>query len=123
MTSLEAEIMMLTRVYVRKGGKANRRQQQARMLEFARSASANGAKHLAQVGRGQVIAHWKTHSHLSDATLYAHWLAIRELFRLAGKQSEPPRPRTRAQCEKRGDGLIPTGKPAVGSALVARAKP
>lgn len=101
MSELEHEVRQLTRIYIRKGGKANRQQQQARMLAFAHHAACLGARSMGQVGRGQVIDYWKAHSHLADATLYSHWLAIAELFTLAGKKVPPPRPFTHSQREGR----------------------
>ncbi|GAB6051156.1 hypothetical protein JCM16106_20120 [Hydrogenophilus islandicus] len=86
------EVERLTRGYVRKGGKDNRRQQRARMLAFAEACARMGANSLGQVGKRHVVAYWKAHRDLAPATLYAHWLAIRELWRLAGKAGDPPRP-------------------------------
>lgn len=94
---LEQEIEKLTNAYVRKGGKGNRLQQRARMLEFAKHSAAEGANSMGQVGRGHVISFWKRRETLADATLYNYFLAIRELFRLAGKPGEPPQPRLRAE--------------------------
>lgn len=99
MSELEYEVKHLTRIYIRKGGKANRQQQQARMLAFAQHAARLGARSMGQVGRGQVIDYWKTNSHLADTTLYSHWLAIAELFELAGKKASPSKPFTQNQRE------------------------
>ena len=101
MSELEYQVKDLTRTYIRKGGKANRQQQQARMLAFAQHAARLGARNMGQVGRGQVIDYWKANRHLADATLYSHWLAIAELFDLAGKKAPPPRPLTHSQSEGR----------------------
>jgi hypothetical protein len=89
---LYSEVNILTHGYVRKGGKDNRNQQRRRMLAFAKLAQKLGAKSLAQVGRRHVVLYWKRHQHLSDATLMAHWYAIRELWRMAGKLEDPPKP-------------------------------
>ena len=88
------EAEFLTRGYGRTGGKDNRRQQRARMLAFAEHCAAMGAHSLGQVGRNHVISYWKIHRALAPPTAYSHWLAIRELWRLAGKPGEPPEPRT-----------------------------
>lgn len=90
---LEIELRNLASGYIRKGGKDNRRQQAARMLAFARHAAGEGAQSLGQVGTRHVIRYWKSHRDLAIPTAYSHWLAIRELWRLAGKPGEPPRPR------------------------------
>ena len=98
---LEQEVEKLTSIYVRKGGKENRLQQRARMLEFARHSAEKGATNLAQVGRGHVTTFWKGRTHLADTTLYSYWLSICELFRLAGKRGEPPKPFLKAERELR----------------------
>lgn len=89
---LVQQVQELTRTYVRKGGKDNRRQQAARMLAFAAHCEALGAREMGQVGAIHVIRYWKASTDLSDATRYSHWLAIRKLWFLAGKPAEPPRP-------------------------------
>ena len=104
---LEQEVEKLTSVYVRKGGKGNRLQQRARMLEFARCAAGMGAISLGQVGRGHVTNFWKGRTHLADATLYGYWLSICELFSLAGKPGEPPKPFLQAEREARLQQHIP----------------
>lgn len=91
--SLVKQVERLTDNYVRKGGKDNRKQQRARMLAFAALASTMGAREMGQVGATHVVRYWKAHRALSDATLYSHWLAIRELWAIFGKSGEPPRPR------------------------------
>ena len=86
------EVETLSHTFVRKGGKDNRRQQRARMVRFAEFVASLGAGSLAQVGQRHVIAYWKVHRSLAPVTAYAHWLAIRELWRLAGKSGDPPKP-------------------------------
>lgn len=87
------EVQALTHGYVRKGGKDNRRQQRARMISFAEHCAEMGAESLGQVGKRHVISYWKANRALAPRTAYNHWLAIRELWRLAGKPGDPPRPR------------------------------
>mgnify|MGYP003583643737 CR=1 FL=1 len=91
---LSQQVQELTRAYVRKGGKDNRRQQAARMMAFAAHCEAIGAREMGQIGATHVIRYWKASTGLSDTTRYSHWLAIRELWKLAGKPNEPPRPFT-----------------------------
>ena len=98
--SLQDEIRTLTQGYVRKGGKDNRHQQRGRMEKFADYCAEHGARSLGQIGKGQVIGYWKAHRHLAPRTLHAHWLALCELWRLAGKPGQPPRPRLDAQPAK-----------------------
>ena len=94
---LTHQVEQLSDAYVRKGGKDNRRQQRARMIAFAAHCEAAGAREMGQVGGKHVVSYWRAlraSGGLADATLYAHWLAIRELWRLYGKPGDPPRPRT-----------------------------
>ena len=95
----------LARGYVRKGGKDNRRQQLARMLAFAAHVEAAGASGMGQVGGRHVVDYWRAlraSGSLADSTLYAHWLAIRELWGWAGKPGEPPKPRPATAGEQKG---------------------
>ena len=92
---LQQQVQTLAHGYTRKGGKDNRRQQTARMLAFAAHAEAAGAHEIGQVGGRHVVSYWKAlraSGGLADTTLYSHWLAIRELWSLAGKPGDPPRP-------------------------------
>lgn len=86
------EVEQLTRSYVRKGGKTNRRQQRARILAFADFCGQQGQNSLGQVGKAHVISYWKATKHLSDSTRYNHWRALVTLWGLAGKSGEPPKP-------------------------------
>ena len=92
---LQQQVQALAHGYTRKGGKDNRRQQTARMMAFAAHCEAQGAHEMGQVGGRHVVNYWKAlraSGGLADSTLYSHWLAIRELWHLAGKPGEPPRP-------------------------------
>lgn len=92
---LQKQIVELSNAYVRKGGKDNRRQQAARMLAFAAHCETQGAFNIGQVGGKHVVSYWRalrTAGGLADSTLYSHWLAIRELWHLANKAGEPPKP-------------------------------
>lgn len=91
MTTLKDEVFLLTRNYVRSGGKDNRRQQLKRILAFTMFCRDNGAVRLAQIGQKHVMSYYRHNKHLSYATLYNHSLAIEILFNLAGKK-KPPRP-------------------------------
>ena len=125
---LQQQVQTLAHGYTRKGGKDNRRQQTARMLAFAAHAEAAGAFEMSQVGGAHVVNYWRAlraSGGLADSTLYSHWLAIRELWRLAGKPGEPPRPLKTEEQQAggsrpvEGGGAQPTGGrgaagPAVG---------
>lgn len=92
---LQKQIVELSNAYVRKGGKDNRQQQAARMLAFAAHCETLGASDIGQVGGKHVVSYWRalrTAGGLADSTLYSHWLAIRELWHLANKTGEPPKP-------------------------------
>lgn len=100
---LVLEVKNLTQGYSIKGGKDNRKQQRSRMIAFAQHAASQGATSLGQVGRLHVVTYWKKHRDLSDHTLYSHWLAIRELWKLSGKLQEPPRPRSSSRDQPKLD--------------------
>lgn len=108
---LVTQVEQLTHAYVRKGGKDNRKQQRARMLAFAAHAAGSGASEMGQVGASHVIRYWKAHRGLSDATIYSHWLSLRELWRLSGKTEEPPKPRTKE---------LPEAKPSLKEKIFGR---
>lgn len=94
MSQLQTEIRRLISGYVRRGGKANRRQQARRMQAFGEFCERQGANSLAQVGQRHVIRYWQSEmmQQLSDRTREAHFYALGTLWRLAGKTGTPPRP-------------------------------
>ena len=111
---LQQQVQTLAHGYTRKGGKDNRRQQTARMLAFAAHAEAAGAHEIGQVGGRHVVSYWKAlraSGGLADSTLYSHWLAIRELWRLAGKPGEPPRPLKTEEQQAGGSRPVEGGGP------------
>ena len=86
------EIKNLTRDYVRKGGKTNRRQQHRRMLEFGLFCRDNlQTPSLAAVGKRHVVRYYKSNESFSDSTRLSHYYAIKTLFSLAGK-ADPAKP-------------------------------
>lgn len=86
------EIKILTRDYVRKGGKTNRRQQHKRMLEFGLFCRDNlQAPNLAAVGKRHVVRYYKSIDSFSDTTRLSHYYALKTLFSLAGKTA-PAKP-------------------------------
>jgi len=90
---LRQEIERLAHDYKRKGGKQNRRKQAKRMLALGAFAEGLGCKHVGELGKRHVIEFYKAHRGLSDAVLYQHSLAFRELWQRIGKTGEPPKPR------------------------------
>lgn len=80
------EIKNLTRDYVRRGGKTNRRQQHKRMIEFGLFCRNNlETPNMAAVGKRHVVSYYKSIEDLSDATRLSHYYALKTLFALAGK--------------------------------------
>lgn len=90
MGRLVDQVQKITRGYVRKGGKTNRKQQVQRMIAFARHCEAAGATEMGQVGDRHVISYYRGIRSLSDTTRYNHYLALTILWRLAGKKKVPP---------------------------------
>jgi hypothetical protein len=94
MTELEIEVANLTKSWARKGGKKNRRLQRRRMLAFANHAASMGAIRMQQVGPRHALNFWKNNTTLAKTTTYNFWLAICQLWKLSGKPSKPPKPKT-----------------------------
>lgn len=110
---LTSQVEALASPFVRKGNKGHRIRQRAQMLAFAAHAEGLGATEIGQVGATHVVKYWKAcrgKKALSFATQMDHWRAIRELWILANKPGEPPRPR------------IPD-QPAAGEDLESKVKP
>lgn len=97
MGKLVMQVQSLIRGYVRKGGKTNRRQQAARMVEFAQFCERQGASDMGCVGARHVIWYWKQHRDRADTTLYNHHRALCLLWVLSGKTGQPPEP-NRHRC-------------------------
>ncbi len=92
MGKLVMQVQSLIRGYVRKGGKTNRRQQAARMVEFARFCEIEGAADMGCVGARHVIRYWKQRRNLARTTLYNHHRALCVLWVLSRKAGQPPEP-------------------------------
>ena len=89
---IRSEVIKISRDFVRRGGKGNRRKQLSRMLGFVDFCEAySPGISLAQVGGRHVIRYYRSIQHLSQATREGHYYAIAALFRLAYKPA-PPRP-------------------------------
>lgn len=98
------QVQMLVRGYVRKGGKANRRQQAARMIAFAYFCEAVGVREKGQVGARHVIQYWRQCRHLSVPTLYNHYRALCILWGLADLSGVPPKPKFVRSDSNEGSG-------------------
>ena len=92
MGKLVDQVQKLTRGYVRKGGKTNRKQQAARMMAFASHAEALGAHEMGQVGANHVLSYYRAIRRFSESTRYSHYRAIATLWMLAGKFGNLPIP-------------------------------
>ena len=90
--TLVEQIKQLTHPYRRKGGKGHRKQQIGRMLAFGTFAEKKGTRSMGQIGAVHVIGFWKTHRHLSNATLRSYWYALCVLWVFSGKNGQPPKP-------------------------------
>jgi hypothetical protein len=95
-----SDVRKLADTYVAKGGKMNRRKQRSRMLSFAKHCAGMGESQLGQLGERHVIEYWRENRELSDAVLYQHWLAIRELWQMIRKPKDPPRPRKHTETKQ-----------------------
>ena len=95
MARLQLEVEQLTRPWLGKGHKANRRRQRNMMRVFAQFAEGAGAQNTSMLGPRTVISFWKHMRGLgrSYATQMDHWRALRELWALAGIAGEVPAPR------------------------------
>lgn len=93
--SFYRDVESVIHAYVRKGGKDNRRQQARRMLSFASHCQNLGVRHAGEVGRRHVIEYWKSLrvDALSERTIYSHYLALRELWKLLRRLDLPPMPK------------------------------
>lgn len=120
MGRLVDQVQALTRGYVRKGGKNNRRQQAARMVAFAAFCEGQGCRELGQVGGRHAVRYWQANRHLSASTLYNHHRALAILWQLAGKPGLPPAPAVSVST-LRTHKALPTAKPSFGAVDAALA--
>lgn len=87
------EIDSMASLYKRHGGKKNRSEQVAkirRVLSHAKNKYQTKSVH--EMGARQIISFWKENRSLSDRTLYAYWLALRELYSWLNRTGTPPKP-------------------------------
>ncbi|MBD3612552.1 MAG: hypothetical protein HUJ13_09125 [Hydrogenovibrio crunogenus] len=90
------EIELLSRCYKSHGGKKNRRQQVKkvrRVFKFANNKYQTPSVY--SIGKKQIISFYHENCHLSDQTLYAYWLALKQLYKWMNRSGEPPKPRTK----------------------------
>lgn len=92
-----------TRAYRKKGGKRNRRQQHARLIQFAQFCASEGLTSPQQIGARQVVRYWRSERmmQLADTTLANHYYALVILWKLCDKAGTPPKPFMKAEREKR----------------------
>ena len=93
MSTLSKQVIGLSRRYVSKGSKENRRRQLRRILLFVEwLETQEPGRDLAQLGKRHIINFWQAHRHLTDKTRYEYWLALCVLWKLMEKPGKPPRP-------------------------------
>lgn len=93
MSTLANQLQKLAHNYVRRGAKANRRQQLGRMIRFLEFVEEiERPNNLHEIGRRHVVSFWKSHRTMAAKTRYGYWLALCELWRLTQKPGTPPRP-------------------------------
>lgn len=88
------EIEVLSRRYKAHGGKKNRKQQVKkirRVYEFAKNKFKTRSVY--ELGWKQIVDFYRANQHLSERTLYAYWLALKQLYKWMERQGEPPKPR------------------------------
>ncbi|QCU89777.1 hypothetical protein [Thiomicrorhabdus sediminis] len=87
------EIEILSKRYKSHGGKKNRRQQVKKIRRVFEFAKANHkTRSVYELGRKQIIDFYRHNRDLSDKTLYAYWLALKQLYQFMGRLEEPPKP-------------------------------
>lgn len=98
MPTLADQVRRRAHVYVRHGGKANRRQQVERLVAVVEWIEARERlTGLDQIGKRHIVDFWKNHRDLAERTAYGYWLALRELWTWLDRPGEPPRPRSSSE--------------------------
>lgn len=93
MSTLVNQLQKLAHSYVRRGAKANRRQQLGRMIRFLEFVEeTERPNNLHEVGARHVGSFWKAHRTMAAKTSHGYWLVLCELWRLAQKKGTPPKP-------------------------------
>ena len=84
--SAETQIKKLAHIYVRHGGKQNRRQQMRRLVKAVDWIFVNHKiNRVEQIGKKQMRDFYRNHSTLSQATLLGYFYAFRELWEWLGR--------------------------------------
>lgn len=92
---MEHELNRELHLYLRTGGKKNRRNQAEKMKYFCKDVQKNNPqiKSLGQIGRRQVSEFWIRHNHLSASTQMAYYYAVRYIWNeILDRLSNPPQP-------------------------------
>jgi hypothetical protein len=91
--SVEKQIRSLAHVYLRHGGKGNRRKRVSRLcLACGWIAKEFQINDIRQIGRKQVWAYYAAHSELSGKTFAEYGYAFRLLWELLDREGLPPFP-------------------------------
>lgn len=91
--TISDEVRQLAHIYVRHGGKDNRRQQVARLVKACAWIVEHHHVHrVAEIGKRQIIDFYRNHREMSPRTTMGYFYAFCELWTWLGRPSEPPRP-------------------------------
>ncbi|CDT97081.1 conserved hypothetical protein [Vibrio coralliirubri] len=93
MTRMEYEINRAIHLYLRTGGKKNRKNQAEKMSSFCRYVQRHNPaiKSIGQIGRKQVAEFWRSKSELAPSTKTAYYYAICYIWnQVLGRRSTPP---------------------------------
>ncbi len=93
MTRMEYELNRAIHLYLRTGGKKNRKNQAEKMKSFCRDIQKHNpqTRSLAQIGRSQVCDFWRRKADLAPSTKAAYYYAICYIWeQVLGRKSAPP---------------------------------
>ncbi|KII79256.1 hypothetical protein PL18_02540 [Vibrio renipiscarius] len=94
MTKMEFELNQALHLFLRTGGKKNRRNQAEKMRSFCREIQKQDPKisSLGQIGRKQVNEFWRRNNHLAPSTKLAYYYAINHIWQnILRRASSPPK--------------------------------
>lgn len=87
---LPLELRHRLNLYARKGSKTSRRRQVRRLEEFVAWCGCDPR----QIGKRHVYQYFAAHA-FAPSTARDHWYAVRLLWLILGRHTDPPRPTTR----------------------------
>lgn len=93
MTKMEIELKQALHLYLRSGGKKNRKNQAEKMRAFCKDIRKQNPQinSLGQIGRKQVCTFWRRKENIAASTKLAYFYAIRHIWKeILKRSSEPP---------------------------------